>query len=293
MKVLWAILLLPFVASQGDIRDASCFFYEHPNFGYTCEVVDLNFSAGEELRITGMHLAGKSNANVGFVEIVNSTLEVVPQQFLIQFPILNRFYAQGASMSTLNRLHNCENLQHLFLSSNFLDTISADTFADCTNLRVLHLQNNVISTIERWAFRDLVNLQVLLLTNNELEVINADLFTPVPNLIDLGLSNNYLTTLNVRTFTPTPFLETLRLANNQFSILNVNIFQNLLQLSTLLLNGNQFDNFQANFFRPLVNLQHLNIDNNVVSLQCNGMVLKINKTRTIYKLHNVAEISFC
>lgn len=284
LKLLCAILLLPFA-----VQAARCNYYDHPIFGYGCEVADLEFMAGDELVITGNHIPGKSNANVLFVEILNSTVEVVPQQYFISFPILNRFYAQSVSLSTLNRMRNCETLRFLFLSGNNLEVISADTFADCANLEVLHLQNNNINNIERWAFRNLDSLEVLLLTNNQLETVNADLFTPVPNLIDLGLSNNMyacdthwtffyskfsfysfciyrLATLNSRTFTPIPYLETLRLANNYFSILNVNILTNLTQLNTLLLNGNQFDNFQANFFRHLPNLKNLNINDNSVSL---------------------------
>lgn len=265
LKLLSAFLLLPFVMSQSQIRNANCLFYEHPNFGYGCEVTNLEFSDGDELVVMGNHLSGRSDANVLFVEILNSTVDVVPQRFLITFPTLERFHAQGVSIATLNRLRNCENLKHLLLSWNRISTISADTFADCINLEVLQLQSNVITNVDRWAFRDLDKLEVLLLSNNLLETINPDLFTPLPNLIDLGLSDNSLSTLNSRTFTPVPFLETLRLANNYFSVLNVNLLSNLTQLETLLLNGNQFDNFQANFFRHLPNLRLLNINDNSVS----------------------------
>jgi Leucine-rich repeat (LRR) protein len=265
-KIVNLVLLLPFLA-QSELVVARCNYYEHPLFGYTCEVANLQFKAGDELQVTGTHMLGKNNENVATVEIANSTIEVVPLQYFISFPILTRFYAQNVGISTLNRLRNCASLQHLFLSQNKLDIIRGDTFADCANLQSIHLQNNMISNIERWAFRDATKLEVLLLNNNQLEVINADLFTPTPNLLDLGLSNNRLETLNSRLFTPTLFLETLRLSNNNITILNVNIFQNLTQLSTLLLNGNNFDNFQANFFRNLPSLRLLNVDDNMVS--CN------------------------
>lgn len=264
-RLLSAFLLLPFVISQSQVRNANCLFYVHPIFGYGCEVTNFEFSAGDELVVAGTHLAGRNDESVSFVEILNSTIEVVPQRFLITFPALERFHLQGVSISTLNRLRNCENLRVLLLSFNRIEIVSADTFADCINLEVLHLQNNVISNVERWAFRELDRLEVLLLNNNLLETINPDLFTPVPNLIDLGLSDNSLSTLNSRTFTPTPLLETLRLANNYFSVLNVNILTNLTHLTSLLLNGNQFDNFQANFFRHLPNLRLLNINDNSVS----------------------------
>lgn len=276
LKLFCVILLLPFVV-HGQISEARCNYYEHPLFGYGCEVASLEFFAGDLLQITGNHNSGKNNENVAFVEILNSTVEVIPQQFFLSFPNLNRFYAQSVSLSTLNRLLNCQSLKLLFLSGNNLEMISSDTFADCGNLEVLHLQNNHINNVERWAFRNLDKLQVLLLSSNQLEVINADLFTTIPNLLDLGLSNNMIATLNSRTFTPIPFLETLRLANNYLSVLNVNILANMNQLNTLLLNGNQFDNFQANFFRHLPNLKHLNINDNSVSLNFKRSVLKMSQ----------------
>ena len=267
LKIFCVIFLIPFVV-QAEVRVAQCNYYVHPIFGYGCEVADLEFLSGDQLQITGSHLAGRNNGHVEFVEIVNSTVEVIPQQYFTTFSILNRFNAQSVSLSILNRIGNCLNLRFLFLSGNYLETINADTFADCENLEVLHLQNNLINNIDRWAFRNLDHLEILILSNNQLESINADLFTTVPNLLDLGLSDNLLSTLNSRTFTPTPLIETLRLANNYFSVLNVNLFQNMTSLSTLLLNGNEFDNFQLNFFRHLPNLRHLNINDNSVSDDC-------------------------
>lgn len=276
-KIIFSVLLLPFaVQAQSQIRVAQCNFYEHPVFGYGCEIADLEFRAGDILSVAGNHNSGKDNDNVAFVEIVNSTVEVIPQELFLNFPILDRLYAQSVSLSTLNRLRNCATLRFLFLSGNFLEVVAADTFADCLNLETLQLQNNQLNSIDRWAFRNLDRLRVLSLSNNQLQAINPDLFTPTPNLLDLGLGGNLLTTLNSRTFTPTLFLETLRLNNNQFTILNVNILQNLTQLSTLLLNGNEFDNFQANFFRHLPNLRQLNINDNLVSwsktLECRSNI---------------------
>lgn len=248
-----------------QLRSTQCRFYDHVKFGYGCEVTEMEFLAGDELTITGVHLTGRGNGNVAFVEILNSYVEVIPQQFFINFPILSRFYAQNVSISTLNPLRNCEQLNHLFLSSNNLVSLAANLFADCANLQTLHLQNNLIETVERFAFRNLNRLEVLQLANNQIEIVNADLFTETPELIDLGLSNNRISTLNSRTLTPIPHLEVLRLANNNISILNVNILQDLTKLNTLLLNGNEFDNFQANFFRHLPNLRQLNINDNKVS----------------------------
>lgn len=290
LKIFCAILLLPFVV-QAELRVAECNFYVHPVFGYGCEVADLEFLAGDELQITGNHIGTFNNGHVEFVEIVNSTVEVVPYQFFSQF-LLYRFYAQSASLSNLTPLRNCGNLRHLFLSGNYLETINGDTFADCDHLEVLHLQNNLINNIDRWAFRNLERLEILLLNNNQLESIHADLFTTVPNLLDLGLSDNSLSTLNARTFTPTPLLDTLRLANNYFSVLNVNLLENLTQLTTLLLNGNQFDNFQLGFFRHLPNLRHLNINDNSVSAECNQKTLMfISKELSTFRSHSFAPFS--
>jgi Leucine-rich repeat (LRR) protein len=263
-KVFSLLLLLP-VFGQSALVTARCRYYDHQILGYTCEVADLQFMAGDELQIAGIHMPGRDNGNVLTVEIVNSTVEVVPQQFFIQFSILRRFNAQNVGMSVLNRIRNCQTLQSLSLSHNKLDIIRGDTFADCTNLLSINLQNNLISNVERWALRGLSILETFNLNNNQMAALNADLFTPTPNILDIGLSNNLLSTLILRTFTPTPFLETLRLSNNNLTLLNGVMFQNLTQLQVFLLNGNNFDNFQAGFFRNLTNLRHLNIDNNAVS----------------------------
>lgn len=265
MWKIFSLLLLCPILAQSALVQARCRFYEHQVFGYTCETANLQFMAGDELQISGIHMPERDNGNVWTVEVVNSTIEVLPQQFLISFPILRRLNANNVGISTLNRIRNCQSLQFLSLSHNKLDVIRGDTFADCSNLLSINLQNNLITNVERWALRGLTILQTFILNNNQLATLNGDLFTETPNILDIGLSNNLLSTLIARTFTPTPFVETIRLANNNLSIISVNIFQNLTQLSVLLLNGNRFDNFAANFFRHLPNLRHLNIDNNVVS----------------------------
>ena len=284
LKFIFLAVLLPFLA-QAEVRVARCSFYIHPMFGYGCAVGDLDFVAGDELQITGTHIVGRNNENVLFVEIANSTIEVIPQQYFINFRNINRFQATEVSLSTLNRLGNCENLETLVLSSNNLQTIANDIFADCSNLLNLQLQSNVIASLSRFALRGLSKLRILNLNNNDIDVINADLFTETPELLDLGISNNNLETLNSRTLTPITNLEILRMANNRFTILNVNILETLTQLQTLLLNGNQFDNFQANFFRHLPNLRQLNLNDNLVSATLilgNKIKFYINSTFLAY-----------
>ena len=263
LKFIFLVALLPFLV-QAEVRVARCNFYIHPVFGYSCEVTDLDFVAGDELQITGTHIIGQNNENVSFVEIANSTVEVIPQQYFINFVNLKRFQAADVSIARLERLSNCESLETLVLSYNNLQTIVNDIFANCGNLLNLQLEGNVLTAVTRFALRGLGKLQVLNLNNNELDAINSDLFTETPNLLDIGISNNRLTLLNVRTFTPTPLLETLRLSNNRFTALNVNLLENLTHLHILLFNGNQFDNFQAGFFRHLPNLRQLNINDNLV-----------------------------
>jgi hypothetical protein len=265
-KVFSLLFLLP-ILSHGALVTGRCRYYDHQLLGYTCEVANLLFTVGDELQITGVHMPGRDNGNVLTVEIVNSTVEVIPQQFFINFSILRRFNAQNVGISTLNRLRNCQSLQFLSLSHNKLNIIRADTFTDCTNLLNINLQNNLIRDVERWALRNLSVLEVLNLNSNQMQSVNPDVFTPTTNLIDLSLSNNFISNLVVRTFTPISFLETLRLSNNNLTIVNGLIFQNMTQLSVLLLNGNNFDNFQANFFRNLTNLRHLNVADNKVRLE--------------------------
>lgn len=266
LKLICAILVIPYLSADAVARVANCRFSEHQVFGYSCQIADLEFNTGDTLQISGMHLAGRNDMSVTFLEIVNSSVSIVPQHIFVQFGNLQRFHAQNVGLSDLVPLRNCQNLQTIFLSQNQLTLIRNDVFGDCRNLMTIHLQNNQIATIERWAFRGLSSIETIQLNNNQLAVINADLFTENPLLKDIGLSNNHLTTINSRQFTPTPYLETLRLANNEIVILNVNVLQNLTRLETLLLNGNQFDNFQANFFRHLPNLKMLNINDNQVSV---------------------------
>ena len=72
----------------------------------------------------------------------------------------------------------------LYLGSNLLDSLPADSFRNLTELHTLSLNRNLLtsSSVDVNAFRGLTNLRYLFMTNNKLEQINKEVFADLTGL---------------------------------------------------------------------------------------------------------------
>ncbi|XP_051890009.1 leucine-rich repeat-containing protein 17 [Pristis pectinata] len=83
-----------------------------------------------------------------------------------------------------------EDVIHLQLAGNKIESLKNFTFSTLKNLKSLDLQRNAITNIEADAFEGLDELETLLLQHNELRFIPEDIFIPIPKLEYLRIYGN-------------------------------------------------------------------------------------------------------
>ncbi|CAH1127122.1 unnamed protein product [Ceutorhynchus assimilis] len=84
------------------------------------------------------------------------------------------------------------NLEQIFLSFNFIRSISQYTFVHLPKLEQLHLDDNKIESLERRSFMSLEQLKRLNLKGNKLSTISYEAFQNLPELEHLDMAYNNL-----------------------------------------------------------------------------------------------------
>ena len=157
----------------------------------------------------------------------------------------------------MNRVFNSPSLTHLDLSSNYIDSISIETFSQLNTLTSLNL------------------------ASNHLRYLNESLFANLTLLLTaLNLYGNKLVSLNgVNVFNGLFSLNTLILAKNRIKSISSNIFTNSLsQLTRLDLQYNELKYLNESTFESLVNLEVLTLnDNSGLGRLPNGVFRGLNK----------------
>jgi Leucine-rich repeat (LRR) protein len=107
-------------------------------------------------------------------------------------------------------------LQKLYLNSNQIDGIEADSFTNLDHLEVLRMGHNKIEALDEFLFQNLIRLKYLNLSSNSLKRVQANLFSKLYNLIELDLSNNNLVLLEPYSMLSLDKLENLYLNENKY-----------------------------------------------------------------------------
>jgi Leucine-rich repeat (LRR) protein len=151
----------------------------------------------------------------------------------------NNLYAlSDASMSPFGCM---KNLQSLDMTSNVIQTLSANVFEGLGQLEILFLSNNMLSQLDENLFRNLTNLLWLDLSANRLVNFSKseNLFNNgLTSLVVLYLNENRLEHLDENVFRTLENLQILTLDSNRLTRLMPNVFQGLKKLTKLTMNKN-------------------------------------------------------
>lgn len=131
--------------------------------------------------------------NLTDIEVVNSSLTLLPNRFLA----------------------NCRQLKSLYLSNNAIMEISHDSFDNLLKVIVLDLSRNQLTTLLKDIFEPLTNLEILNLSGNRFEIIDSDLFSHNQRLHSLDISENNLKVIQPGLFRTTKHLFDLDLNENR------------------------------------------------------------------------------
>ncbi|XP_070841886.1 toll-like receptor 13 isoform X1 [Chaetodon trifascialis] len=161
-------------------------------------------------------------------------------------------------------IRNLPALAKLDLSTNMINTLGCNDFANMTRLRELSLYLNSISSLEECLFKDLIQLQVLKLQNNHISTLNGAFKKYLPNLRQLHLNENYLTALTLGEFKGLQSLQNLSLHENEIQEIENGSFIGLTKLTSLQLQLNNIERaaLDKGAFNDLTNLITLELRNN-------------------------------
>lgn len=146
-----------------------CQFYNHSEFGYTCELNGVNLGdQNDSFPVTGNHLSGMNDDNVETIIFTNSTISRIPEEIPQKFSFLERLVAKNVNFQRLDEktLTICGTLKFIDLSENKIVVISDKAFETCSNLTSIDLSYNKISSLPARIFSNNKNLESINLDHN-------------------------------------------------------------------------------------------------------------------------------
>lgn len=233
-KVLYLIVLLQIVVGA---TASFCEYYTNSRYGYGCEYTDYGSSSIDEVtEIEGLHMDGKTDNDVEFIEAHDSVIHKIPNIIFQKYVKLNRFDFQNVQLATLDEssFRGAVNLKFINLNFNKITKIPDRVFQFCSKIEQIFMQSNNINSIDLNAFDGLTNkLTILNLNNNKIEGIQYEHFRPLTNLKELYLYNNVINVIHPETFKSLSKLVFLYIHNNQLSYVHSDVLKPLVSLKTL------------------------------------------------------------
>ncbi len=159
-----------------------------------------------------------------------------------------------------NRLQSVPNgipasVTELYLYSNGITQLPANTFANLSQCTKISLSGNQISVVELGAFRGLTRLENLDLAQNHITGVDLGTFAGLTRLKRLDLDFNRITSLDPGLFEGLTKLEWLELGENQLTEVKPGLFLGLKSLHTIDLDENRITTLDSSLLfglpRPL------------------------------------------
>ncbi len=206
---------------------------------------------------------------------------------------VEQLWLQGVNLTSVDKeaFEGLEdNLTHLNLGDNQLQTVNRNALARLRSLEFLGLHNNMITSVPTLAssLRSFPRLNYLYLFSNNIRQVPLNTFRGMVALKGLKLNNNQISSLRTGVFDPLVELNELELQNNSLSTLPANIFRNLNQLVKLDLSNNRLYMLLTGAFYGLGKLETLHLKNNMLSEFQSGMFAHIKRVKYLTLSHNYA-----
>lgn len=165
-------------------------------------------------------------------------------------------------------------LNHLDLSGNLLNSISAEVFDGLeASLQFLSLsQNRILGfTGDQLKF---VNLWFLDISDNQLSEVPVSAFESIPSLSHLNMSRSgHISVLPQNVFAHNQGLLSVDLSNIGLKALPINLFSKTPNLKQIYLSNNYLQEISEHSFKNLKNLTHLDLSyNNIVNIRTPAFV---------------------
>uniref|UniRef100_A0A914CE65 Chaoptin n=1 Tax=Acrobeloides nanus TaxID=290746 RepID=A0A914CE65_9BILA len=139
------------------------------------------------------------------------------------------------------------NVEEVRLEHNKIFSIDWEAFR-LFKLRKLYISNNYLPTVSEHMLRFTPNLEVLDLSHNQLTAAQSSSFFSAQRLSFLDLSHNRMQRFDYDSFSPLYQLETLDLSFNNFSTIPGGDLRQMIGLRVLNFSGNPFEKITAGDF---------------------------------------------
>ncbi|CAO1385621.1 unnamed protein product [Diamesa hyperborea] len=278
----------------GDLVPARCYFYEHAEHGYTCELSGANVrEEGDIINISGTHKEGKTDDDVVYLNMEKSTFEVLPTNICKKFYRIAKIDMWNVGLRKLSEksFKSCPNLVKLGIGNNKLTKLPARAFKDLRFLNTLAVDGNPIVEIEKDAFQGLDNLKIMYMSYTKITEIREHAFAPLVGLEFIQLFHNQIDTIHPNAFTSLTKLWYLNLEKSSLREIDAEVFKPLISLKELYLHFNQIDKVHPNAFKTLSKLRVLSLANNKVTKLTESMFQSQSKLEDLFvKGNQISEI---
>lgn len=129
-------LVFAVIASNGLVgadTELNCLFrmYGKP-FGYSCKNIDVWITGNHAgIKISGTHIANKTNNDITYLAIYDSTVHFIHDNFFSKFPNLEILNIQTSGLNRVERnsLKEARNLKQLWLMGNYIKKLEGFVFS--------------------------------------------------------------------------------------------------------------------------------------------------------------------
>jgi hypothetical protein len=228
------------ISAQGFDYEIPCNFIYSSFYGYGCRLTGIEvIFPNLNIIFTGNHTGGRNNANVTYVEIIDSMTPYIIQSIFTTFVNIERLEVLRSGISTLQ-------------------------FPETNQLREFVATDGLIGVLRNRTFSGQRNLQVIRMTNCNITEIEDEAFMGLTQLERLSLIRNRVTRIPQFAFHHTPALQVLDFERNNLTRVESTPFRNCTQLERIFFEYNQILDIEGDFTRPFVNtLTYINLSGNV------------------------------
>lgn len=232
-KSIFILVSLGFISAQEPIT-VNCVYFIFQS-EYTCLLEGIEVTTpGSNVTFAGVHLEGRTEADVEVVLIEYSNTPFMIPQLFTTFPNINELVIEFSNLQSID-VPDTVRLEYLVLFYNNVTKLESGTLRNQSRLTYLEVIHNNIQEIEEDFFNDIPNTYYVELTNNRLTALAPRTFASLRYVIYIDLKDNQLATLEADLFSSNGILRSLYLERNQISEIH-NDFVNSLPINLSFVN---------------------------------------------------------
>lgn len=224
--------------------------YSKDNGWFGCHLISYSpkTTQNELISEAGGFVAGRSLANVDFVDFTNLQVNLFPTNVLELFANLVQINIVSCQMTTMftKSIRSCNRLKSVIITGNNFTHLPAAIAESCNNSFEFIFDDNQIQTFVENAFVGLSSPERLSLIRNNIAYIQPASFAQLNKLKVLSLRENHIAEINRDTFVQLLDLELRDLSSNRIKALP-EIRLDILSLKNVEFNGNLIEAIDPKF----------------------------------------------